>query len=383
MTITALRGGDSRLRLDRVGVLVARHFTAAPIEPRAAVNGRLETPPSPRGNPGTGAERLAPPGPVRIPGVRDNGAAGRSQYFNMADQPLKLETEYPFENHFLDLDGLRYHYLDEGDGPPVVMLHGNPSWSFYYRRLVLALRGEFRCIVPDHIGCGFSEKPGDDRYPYTLKRRVDDLEVLLDHLNPDGPVHLVVHDWGGMIGMAYAHRHPDRIARLVLLNTAAFHLPRSKSFPPLLWVCRTWMGALLIRGGNAFSRAAAHVGCKRNPMSKALRDLYCLPYDSWKNRIATLRFVQDIPLRPGDRGYALVTEVGEALQQFRKNPTLICWGMKDFVFDRHFLDQWSRLLPEARVHRFEDCGHYVLEDAAEEVVPLIVEHLRAVTKEMQ
>lgn len=288
---------------------------------------------------------------------------------------MTLDTEYPFEGRFLDLDGLRYHYLDEGDGPTVMMLHGNPSWSFYYRRLVLALRGEFRCIVPDHIGCGFSDKPSDDRYAYTLERRVADLEALLDHLDLAGPIHLVVHDWGGMIGMAYAHRHPDRIARLVILNTAAFHLPRSKSFPFALWLCRTWLGACLIRGGNVFSRAAAWVGCKRHPMPKALRDLYCLPYDSWANRIATLRFVQDIPLRAGDPGYDLITEVEGALHRFRPNPTLICWGMRDFVFDKRFLDAWARILPEAEVHAFDDCGHYILEDAAEEVVPLVVRHL--------
>ena len=91
-------------------------------------------------------------------------------------------AHYPFTGHYLDLDGLRYHYLDEGAGEPVVMVHGNPSWSFYYRNLVLALRERYRCIVPDHIGCGFSDKPGDDRYDYTLARRVDDLERLIDHL---------------------------------------------------------------------------------------------------------------------------------------------------------------------------------------------------------
>src|SRR5512137_1165151 len=120
---------------------------------------------------------------------------------------------YPFAGHYLDLDGLRLHYLDEGSGEPVVMLHGNPTWSFYYRNLVLALRDKYRCIVPDHIGCGMSDKPGDDRYDYTLQSRVDDLEALLDSLGVTNGITLVVHDWGGMIGMAYATRHPERIKR--------------------------------------------------------------------------------------------------------------------------------------------------------------------------
>jgi cis-3-alkyl-4-acyloxetan-2-one decarboxylase len=254
----------------------------------------------------------------------------------------------------------------------VVMVHGNPSWSFYYRNLVLALRDRYRCIVPDHIGCGLSDKPGDDRYDYTLSRRVDDLERLLEHLGITENITLVVHDWGGMIGMAYAVRHPERIKRLVILNTGAFHLPKTKPFPFALRICRdTFIGTLLVRGYNAFSLAASYVGCKRNPMSDKLRDLYQLPYDSWKNRIATLRFVQDIPLKPGDRAYDLVSSVDEGIGQFSSLPMLICWGELDFVFDRHFLAEWRQRFPDAEVHSYPDCGHYILEDAKEEVVPLI------------
>ena len=280
---------------------------------------------------------------------------------------------YPFTGRHHDLDGLRYHYLDEGSGEPVVMVHGNPSWSFYYRNLVLALRERYRCIVPDHIGCGFSDKPGDDRYDYTLASRVGDLERLLDHiLLPDRKITLVLHDWGGMIGMAYAVRHPERIRRLVILNTAAFPLPPEQKFPFALRLCRdTQLGALLVRGANAFSLAASFVGCKRNPMPKQLRRAYRLPYDSWQNRIATLRFVQDIPLSPGDRSYQLVNATAAGLEQFRKLPMLILWGDLDFVFTPRFLDEWQKRFPAAEVHRFADAGHYVLEDAASEVIPLV------------
>ena len=284
----------------------------------------------------------------------------------------RLETHYPFNGKRLDINGLGYHYLDEGAGTPVVMLHGNPSWSFYYRNLVLALRDCYRCIVPDHIGCGLSDKPGDDRYEYTLSRRVDDLELLLDTLGVTENITLVVHDWGGMIGMAYAVRHPGRIARLVILNTGAFHLPKTKPFPLGLRICRdTVLGTLLVRGLNAFSAGASYVGCKRNPMSRELRALYQLPYDSWQNRIATLRFVQDIPLSPGDRGYDLVSAVSDGIGQFSQLPMLICWGEQDFVFDRHFLAEWQQRFPAAELHSYPDCGHYILEDAKEEVVPLI------------
>jgi len=291
------------------------------------------------------------------------------------DSPF-MKKEYPFESRFLPMGPLQYHYLDEGQGDPVVMLHGNPSWSFYYRDLVKQLSSDYRIVVPDHIGCGLSSKPADSLYSFTLKQRVDDLEALLEHLEIKSNITLVLHDWGGMIGMAYAARYPERIARLVLLNTAAFHLPQSKTFPAALRICRdTQFGAFLVQGFNVFARGAAVVGCKRNPMSAELRNAYCRPYDNWQHRIATLRFVQDIPLQPEDTGYDLISEVQEGLAQFADLPICICWGEKDFVFDLHFLNEWRRYFPNAEIHSFADCGHYILEDAKEEVIPIIEKFL--------
>ncbi|OHB30804.1 MAG: alpha/beta hydrolase [Desulfuromonadaceae bacterium GWB2_53_15] len=293
-----------------------------------------------------------------------------------------LNKEYPFTSHTLDLDGLGYHYLDEGSGAPVVMVHGNPSWSFYYRNLVLGLRDRYRCIVPDHIGCGLSDKPGDERYDYTLAQRVDDLERLLGSLGISEGITLILHDWGGMIGMAFAVRHPERIKRLVILNTAAFHLPKEKPFPLALKICRdTWLGTWLVRGFNAFSLAASFVGCKANPMPAELRALYRLPYDSWQNRIATLRFVQDIPLAPGDRNYDLVSQVADGLARFKGLPMAIFWGELDFVFDPHFLAEWQRRFPQAELHSYPDAGHYILEDLKDEIVPLICEFMDRTEKD--
>lgn len=277
---------------------------------------------------------------------------------------------YPFKGTFLNRDGLRLHYLDEGEGPPVVMVHGNPTWSIYYRELVLGLRSSCRAIVPDHMGCGLSDKPDDSRYDYTLTRRVDDLEALLESLEIKDDITLVLHDWGGMIGMGYAVRRPKGIKRIVLLNTSAFHKPKDKLFPWLLWLAReTGIGAWLINRFNAFSRTAAYLCCKRRPMSRALRKAYMAPYE--KNSLATLRFVQDIPLRSGDRAYDAVTDIQNKLALFRNTPVLICWGDKDFVFDKHFLNQWKRIFPQAEVKQFPDCGHYVLEDAGQEILDLI------------
>ncbi len=292
------------------------------------------------------------------------------------DEDLR-RREYPFASHYLDLGGLKYHYLDEGAGEPVIMLHGNPSWSFYYRNLVKSLSRNYRTIVPDHIGCGFSDKPADSQYRYTLSQRVADLDQLIASLALPRKLTLVVHDWGGMIGMAWAVQNPDRLARLIVLNTGAFHLPEGKPFPLALKLCRgTRLGAFLVQGFNAFAKGAAWVGCKRRRMSAELRRAYCSPYDSWQHRVATLRFVQDIPLTEGDPGYDLVTMTEEALAGFSEIPVCICWGERDFVFDRYFLKQWQAYLPHAEVHAFADCGHYILEDAADEVVPLVAGFLK-------
>jgi len=283
-----------------------------------------------------------------------------------------LEQTFPFNRNYINRNGHQYHYVNEGKGSPVVMVHGNPSWSFYYRNLVSELSKNHQCIVPDHIGCGLSDKPDDDGYDYTLVNRIDDLEALLDHLEVKENITLVVHDWGGMIGMGYAMRYPERIKRLVILNTGAFHLPITKKLPPALWLGRnTFIGTLLVRGFNAFSSVASYIGVKRKPMEKDIRQAYVAPFNSWKNSISTLRFIQDIPLKPTDRNYQLVTDISESLAQFKKLPMLVCWGLKDFVFDKHFLVEWQQRFPDAKVHAFDDCGHYILEDASNEVVPLV------------
>ncbi len=290
-----------------------------------------------------------------------------------------LDSLLPFKRNFLDRNGNKLHYINEGQGEPVVMVHGNPSWSFYYRNVVTALSDNHQCIVPDHIGCGLSDKPDDSGYDYTLKNRIDDLEALLEHLEIKKNIILVVHDWGGMIGMGYAARYPDRIKKLVILNTGAFHLPKAKAFPWALNICRnTALGTFLVRGFNAFSSIASYVGVKRKPMDKAIRQAYVAPFNSWANRISTLRFVQDIPLKPEDRNYQLVSDIAASLPQFKQLPMLICWGLQDFVFDKHFLDEWKTRFPDAQVHEFADCGHYILEDASDEVVGHICQFMAKV-----
>jgi pimeloyl-ACP methyl ester carboxylesterase len=276
---------------------------------------------------------------------------------------------YPFSGRFLDRKGLRLHYLDEGSGASVVMVHGNPTWSFFYRNIVLDLRKDYRTIVPDHMGCGLSDKPDDSEYRYTLESRVDDLTALLEDVVPEGEIILVLHDWGGMIGSAWAVRHPERVKAVVAMNTAAFRLPDDKRFPWALRLGRnSRIGAFLNRYLNLFCRAAVRVAVKRQPLSKKVAQGYLAPYDSPAHRTAVVRFVQDIPLGPGDPGWEILLEVEDGLAGLADKPWLFLWGLQDFVFDKPFLDEWLRRFPAAKSHAFEDCGHYILEDASQEVI---------------
>lgn len=283
--------------------------------------------------------------------------------------------DYNFpQNYFTHAHGHRQHYIDAGNGDPVLMLHGNPSWSYYFRRVINALKDHHRCVVPDHIGMGLSDKP-QHGYDYHLSQRVDDLDALMTHLISEGaPLTgwtLIVHDWGGMIGMAYACRHPERIARLVILNTGAFPNPKVLRLPLALKLVRdTWMGSFLVRYFNAFAWGAARFGVVRR-LDPAVQAALLAPYDTAENRIGTLKFVQDIPLTSADRGFDLVRSTGEQIGQFSDRPALILWGMKDFVFDAAFLDVWRQKLLQSEVHQYPDAGHYVLEDAHERIIPTL------------
>ena len=298
--------------------------------------------------------------------------------------------DYPFQPRRFEVrPGIAMSLLDEGsrDSEVVVMLHGNPSWSYYWRHLVngLSKPGDgkgYRCIVPDHVGMGLSDRPDDapsasPRYDYTLQSRIDDVEALLAQLGISGPVTLAVHDWGGMIGFGWALRDPARVRRLLITNTAAFPLPAAKRFPLRLAMGRdSRLGGWLIRRFNLFARGAAWFGTSR-ALPKPVREAYAGVYDGWEQAISTLRFMQDIPLHAGDRAMPLVQASAKALPGYADRPAFIGWGLRDFVFDKHFLAGFRAALPQADVHAFADAGHYALEDKHEVLVPAIRRFLDA------
>lgn len=289
--------------------------------------------------------------------------------------PDWLAPLYPFAPRvFVTPGGARMSYLDEGPRgeEAVLLVHGNPTWSYYYRGLVRALAPGMRCIVPDHIGMGLSEKPAT--YAYTLATRIADLEALVASLALKR-VHLVVHDWGGAIGFGFAARHAERIGRIVILNTAAFALNR---IPARIAICQwPFLGPAIVRGLNGFAWPATRLAMHRRALSPDETRGYLFPYDSWANRIAVSAFVRDIPMSPAHPSWSALATVEQALGQFRDRPALILWGGQDFCFNDRFLERWTKILPAATVRRIADAGHYVLDDAREDVVPAIDQFLSA------
>ena len=283
--------------------------------------------------------------------------------------PSWLVDEYPFTpQSFVTSAGARMSFVDEGprSDEAVLMLHGNPTWSFYYRRLIRAMSPAMRCVAPDHIGMGSSEKP--ESYAYTLARRIADVEELVASLGLKR-VHLVVHDWGGAIGFGFAARHPELIGRLVVLNTAAF---ASSRIPFRISICKLpVIGPLVVRGFNGFAGPATWMAMHRRELSALERRGYLWPYESWADRVAVSAFVRDIPLRPSHPSWRTLQAVEQGLAHFRQHPSLVIWGGRDFCFNDHFLARWREILPSAEVVRLADAGHYIMEDARDEVVPRI------------
>ena len=291
--------------------------------------------------------------------------------------PESWRSQYTFASHFLTRGSHQYHYLDEGDpaAPPLLMLHGNPTWSFYYRHLIPGLSKTHRVIVPDHIGCGLSDKP--QNYAYTLENHIRNLEALIEHLGLQKPS-IVMHDWGGIIGMGYATRHPENISRLIVLNTGAFHM-KPGAIPLCIHLCRLpVIGQLAVQGLNAFAGLATFLAVKRTGgMDATTRAGYLAPYNSWKNRIGVHRFIRDIPFSPSHISYGTLDAIDTGLERLTDHPMLIIWGDKDFVFTtKDFLAVWRQRFPRAEVMLLEDAGHYVVEDAHEQMLPHMIGFLQ-------
>jgi pimeloyl-ACP methyl ester carboxylesterase len=288
--------------------------------------------------------------------------------------PADWRALYPFDSHWLNVDGSRLHYVDEapsGAARTLLFVHGNPTWSFHWRRLILRLRSEYRCVAPDHLGCGLSDL---QPRPLDLAGHIDNLGRLVESLDLRR-VTLVAQDWGGSIGLGALLRARERFERIVLFNTGAF---RPWFIPFRIRVCR-WpvLGRLAVQGANAFSRAALTMTLARQTrLDPAVAAGYLAPYDSWRRRAAIYQFVRDIPLSAAHPTWHTLGRIEDSLPQLAEIPSLLVWGEQDWCFTPECLDRFVEAWPKAEVHRLRDVGHWVVEDAPEEAEQAIVNFLK-------
>lgn len=272
--------------------------------------------------------------------------------------------EYPFTSHWFERGGSRMHYLDEGNGMPVLLLHGNPTWSYLYRNVIKALRTEVRCIAPDYPGFGFSDHPPDYRYtPFEHARWVN---ALIDHLGLKQII-LVCQDWGGPIGLSIATRRSQDFGGLVILNTWCWRpdLP-SAFFSILMGGC--FPGRYLQLKKNYF---AANVvpGCihHKEKVTLSLRKAYTDPFPTEASRIGTWIFPGEIR-----RSADWLGDIESRLPVLRDKPVAMVWAMKDPAFGKpRYLDRWRTIFPQAQVETLDDASHYLQEDRPDRIIEAV------------
>ncbi|TWT81945.1 Haloalkane dehalogenase [Planctomycetes bacterium CA13] len=296
------------------------------------------------------------------------------------------ENLLPYPSHELTVGPHTLRYLDEcgdcdrhSDRPTLLCVHGNPTWSFYWRRIVERFRPSHRVVAIDHLGCGRSDKPprGFDvkrgEFPYRLADHRDNLIKLIDSLDLQR-ITLIAHDWGGAIGLTSMLERRERLDRIVLLNTGAFPPPY---MPWRIAACR-WpiVGTPAVRGLNAFARAAISMAMSRNRLSKEAAEGLLAPYDNWENRVAIDAFVRDIPTSKHHPTYETLHRLETQLPSLADVPSLLVWGMKDWCFRPECLRRFEQAWPTAKTVEIADAGHYVIEDAPDETLDAISEFLQ-------
>ncbi len=284
-----------------------------------------------------------------------------------------LGEEFPYRPHFRTFRGASGAYLDEGpkDAPVLLCVHGNPTWSFFYRAIVAEFSDRFRVVVPDHIGMGLSEKPAD--FEYTLESRIQGLADLVEHLDLQR-VTLIAHDWGGAIGLGLAGRQPERFERLVLSNTAAF--PGGTAHSLIRLARLPGLHQLLMGRLGLFEKITVKHATRRG-LSPRVRSAYLAPFPGPKQRIAVQAFVRDIPLQASHPSMATLRSVEEGLTRLQPLPALLLWGERDWVFTPDFRKEFERRLPQAKSVPLPQAGHLLWEDERETCVDALRDFLRS------
>jgi haloalkane dehalogenase len=274
---------------------------------------------------------------------------------------------FPFRPRFASIGEHQMHYVDEGSGDPIVLLHGNPTWGFLYRRFVRPLSVTHRTIVPDHIGFGKSDKPFRERF--RLADRIAHLEHLLVDTLDLKNITLVVHDWGAPIGLGVATKHIKRFRKVVVLNSRCHRLAEGTPLLPVIEQFRgPGVGEALVQGLNVFVEGLLPSGIYRKEhITEDLLDAYRAPFPNFNSRCHVLEFARDLPIGEHHPSYKTIGEIEDQLPSLDVG-TLILWGKRDPLYSEGDLARWRGSLPHAEVEVLDKASHFVQEDAPAEIV---------------
>lgn len=286
---------------------------------------------------------------------------------------IKYETfggTFPFEPHYQTINGVQLHYVDEGKGEPIVCVHGEPTWGYLYRKFIHGLQETNRIIVPDHMGFGKSDVPQDKEY--RLKVHIDNLSQLLANLDLHN-ITLVVQDWGGPIGFGFAVRYPDRVKRLVIMNTSVGVAKVDR---------KMWYEAMVENGtydqllGDMEVFVPGYMlGILKRKLSKdekkQLIRAYTAPFPTPEAHIGAKAFPLDIPKGMDHPSAITMQEIRDKLPSLDNIAKIAIWGMQDAIFPPKVIEMWKKIYPNIDVHPIENAGHFLQEDAPEEIIQTI------------
>ncbi|MCH8061587.1 MAG: alpha/beta fold hydrolase [Chloroflexi bacterium] len=281
--------------------------------------------------------------------------------------------EFPFKENYVEVDGVRLHYVDEGTGPPILMFHGAPTWSYLYRKMIPPLvAAGYRCVAPDLMGFGLSDKPTDES-EYTLPRHVELMTGLVDKLKLEGVI-TVGQDWGGPIGLRYAIDHRENVRALVILNTLVKITPI-----PLIF-------SLIFRSGGFSSFLVRRLDLLRKmafggklmfkrPLDRRAKEQYKMPHKNAASRAGIAAFPKMIPTNDAHPNAEYISAIDRTLREWDL-PVLVMFSDKDQVFTIEEGQRIADMVPNGRFQLIENAGHFLQEDAGEEVAERIVTFLR-------
>ncbi len=283
--------------------------------------------------------------------------------------PKKIKSLYPFTSKYHVIGSEKMHYIDVGHGDKTfIMIHGNPTWSFYYRNLIKDLSKHSRVIAIDHLNCGLSSR--SDKF-HRYNDRIEHILNLIDSLNLTN-FSIIGHDWGGAISVGVATRQKEKTQSLILMNTACFP---SSNIPKRIAMCRLpFLGTFLNQTSNGFLLSSFVMGTSKGLSSK-VKQGYLYPYKKIPNRKSIDDFVKDIPMEIDHPSYKTMEQVGQDAKDLDL-PVLLLWGEDDFCFDMQFFDEMKTLFKNVQAYSFKGVGHYVLEDAYETCLDKISEFIQ-------